>query len=99
VYERGSSFDPVMFLISYAITGILVGLLANRKNRNPWAWGMFGGLFCVPTLLVMAFMSYLCPRCRSKLTNEQWAHKMCPKCGAFGGAPSASPSALPPTSA
>jgi MFS family permease len=69
------------FLISYTIAGLIIGLLAKRKNRNPWAWGLIGGLFLLAGLLLLAFMPYLCPKCEQPITNEEWKSRNCPRCG------------------
>jgi len=69
------------FLISYAIAGTIIGFLAARKNRNPWAWGLTGGLFLILGLIVLAFMPYLCPKCEQPITNTEWKNRICPRCG------------------
>lgn len=86
------------FIIPYSLAALFLGLMAKRKNRNPWAWGLIGGLFCLPTLIVMAFMSYLCPSCQQPLTNDQWKQRTCPRCGGIAaGAPTSPPPLTPPT--
>ena len=69
------------FLIPYAITAAIIGPLAARKNRNGWAWGLIGGLFFLPGLLVLMFMSYLCPQCQQSISNKEWKQRTCPRCG------------------
>ena len=69
------------FLILYAISGVIIGLLAARKNRNGWAWGLIGGWFLLFGLLVLAFLPYLCPKCKESLTNKSWKSRTCPRCG------------------
>jgi hypothetical protein len=71
------------FLISYAFAGTLIGLLAARKNRSGWGWGLFGGLFLLPGLLVLMFMSFVCPKCGQSLTNQEWKQRSCRRCGAI----------------
>jgi len=68
-------------LIAYIIAAIIIGLLAHRKNRNGWLWGLIGGLFLLPGLLILMFMPYLCPKCKNKLSNQEWKDKTCPTCG------------------
>jgi len=67
-----------------AIWGVVVGLLARRKNRNPWTWGLAGVLSWFIALIVLAFKSYQCPKCEFELTNEQGRAKTCPFCGPIG---------------
>jgi rubrerythrin len=67
--------------------GIGLGLLAKRKNRNPWLWGAIGGacallaplLLLVP-LLVVGFLRYKCPKCGASISNDQARSSQCPAC-------------------
>jgi hypothetical protein len=70
-----------LFFIVYPITAIIVGSFAARKNRNGLAWGLIGGLFLLPAMVVLAFMPYLCPRCQGALKNSEWKDRKCPVCG------------------
>lgn len=73
------------------IWGAIVSLLAKRKNRNPWAWGLCGAagaltwLIPLLALLVLAFTPYQCPKCKQSLTNKQAKGKICSACGSFDG--------------
>ena len=60
---------------------VLVAALAARKNRSAGGWALLGFLFGIFSLLVLMFMSFLCPRCRRPLTNSDWRHRHCPSCG------------------
>ena len=62
--------------------GIVVGLLARRKNRNAWAWGAAGAVSWVVALLILAFMPYKCAKCNATLTNEEGREGSCPICEA-----------------
>ena len=62
--------------------GLVLGLLAKRKNRNPWAWGVVGALALLPGAIVLMFMPYLCPRCRRSITNKEARAGTCPSCDA-----------------
>ena len=73
-------------LIAGLIWGVIVGLLAKRKNRNPWGWGMAGALSWFIALLILAFMPYKCPKCSQSLTNRQGKEKECASCGSFNPA-------------
>ncbi len=42
-------------LLVMAFWGLLTYLLALRKNRQAIVWGIFGALFPIITLLVLAF--------------------------------------------
>jgi hypothetical protein len=53
-----SVMELYAFLIPYSISAFIIGLLATRKNRNGWAWGLIGGMFLIPGLLVLMFMPY-----------------------------------------
>lgn len=67
-------------LLMWAIFGTIIGLLAARKNRNGWLWGIIGGFFWVPSLIVLCFMNFLCPNCKKPLTNQEWKERKCPRC-------------------
>jgi len=69
----------VIFLICFRV----IYLFAQRKNRGMLSlWGLFGGMFFIPMLLLLAFTSYLCPKCRKVLTNRDGKAKKCPHCAA-----------------
>ena len=70
-------------LFAALIWGLVVGLLAKRKNRSPWGWGVAGALSWIIALLVLAFMPYKCPKCKQSITNDQGRDKNCPTCGSF----------------
>jgi len=73
----------ILELLVVIVWGTAVGLLAKRKNRNPWLWGIAGILTLPIALLVLAFMPYKCPKCNQSLTNKQGSDKECPQCGSF----------------
>lgn len=82
--EENYAAALIVFFVFGVLPGVLGAILAAmfaaRKNRNPWAWGIFGALFCVPTLIVMAFMPYLCPVCQTPISNKQARDGVCPNC-------------------
>jgi hypothetical protein len=53
---------------------------AFRKNRNPIVWGLLGAMIPL-TVLIVAFLPFLCPECSKPLTNDQWRKRTCPDCG------------------
>jgi len=67
-------------IIAYGIAVLVLALMAKRKNRDPWAWGFIGAFFCLPTLVILAFMSYLCPKCKNPISDDEWRQKECPRC-------------------
>lgn len=71
---------PLVWLADMAVTGALAAALARRKNRSGLAWGIGGALFAVWALIVLAFTSYLCPRCHQPLANDEARHGICPRC-------------------
>ena len=82
--------ELIGFIIWYALAALILGYFAKRKNRSI-AWAIIGPFFCVPSLIAMAFMSYLCPRCRGPLTNDEWKQRRCPRCGDLAATPPAPP--------
>jgi len=67
-------------IVMMAVFGVLTYALARRKNKLAIVWGFFGALFPVITLLILAFVPYLCPSCSKPLTNREFAAKSCPHC-------------------
>lgn len=73
--------------------GLGLWLLAKRKNRTPWPWGIIGGIaggiapiiLLIP-LLILGFMKYKCARCGAVVSNEQARSSQCPACEASGTA-------------
>lgn len=69
--------------------GVIMALLARRKNLNLWLWsglafiGVFllGIFFVLAELIVMAFMPYKCPKCKVPLKGkDEILKKLCPAC-------------------
>lgn len=53
-------------LVAFLIWGVVVGLLAKRKGRNPWGWGVAGGVSWTSHFLILAFLPSLqMPKMRS----------------------------------
>jgi rubrerythrin len=74
----------VAFLV---LGGVGLALLAKRKNRSPWPWGVVGALcgaiaplLLLPPLLVLGFLKYKCPKCGATVSNEQARSGQCPAC-------------------
>jgi rubrerythrin len=74
----------VTFLV---LGGVGLALLAKRKNRSPWPWGVVGALcgaiaplLLLPPLLVLGLLKYKCPKCGATVSNEQARSSQCPAC-------------------
>ena len=74
----------VAFLV---LGGVGLALLAKRKNRSPWAWGIVGALcgavvplLLLPPLVVLGFLKYKCPKCGATVSNEQARSGQCSVC-------------------
>ena len=65
--------------------GVLFALLAKRKNRNPFFWGIVGGYpyIAIISLGGIIYAKFLCPKCKHPLKNKQWKNRICPNCGDF----------------
>ena len=78
-----SNAGPLLFFLAiFGGSGLIVGLLAARKNRNAWAWGLVGSVLLIPTLLVLMFVPFLCPKCKQSISYMDSSSGKCPKCGA-----------------
>jgi len=74
----GTLLGIVLF---WVINAGITGLLAARKNRSVLGWAVIGGILFPGTgLLVLLFMSYLCPRCQSPVSYDECKQKQCPRC-------------------
>jgi hypothetical protein len=74
----------VAFLV---LGGVGLALLARRKSRSPWPWGIVGAicgavapLLLLPPLLVLGFLKYKCPKCRATVSNKQARLGQCSAC-------------------
>ncbi len=76
----------IPYFCGYFIAAIIIGPLAARKNRNGLGWGLLGGFFLVPGLLVLMFLPFLCPKCQQSITNNEWKQRDCPRCGDISNA-------------
>lgn len=74
----GTLIGLVLF---YAVFAGYTGVLAAKKNRNVLAWVVLGGIIFPGTgLLVLLFMSYLCPKCQKAVSYDEWKRQDCPRC-------------------
>ena len=69
------------FLLTYVLGIFVLGIMASRKNRDYMAWGLIGGLFCIPCFVALAFLPPLCPKCKRPLLAREWRRGVCPICG------------------
>jgi hypothetical protein len=76
-------FQDVLYIITYGLAILTLGLIADRKNRNPLAWGLLGGLFFPTSFICLLLESHLCPKCKAPLTKGQWRLRRCPTCGTW----------------
>jgi uncharacterized Zn finger protein (UPF0148 family) len=77
-----NQFELMTWVLGYGITALILGVMAANKNRNPWVWGLIGGLFCLPSFIALLLLPYLCPKCERPLTDSEGMAKTCPTCGA-----------------
>ena len=65
-----------MFIIlTYGMAIVILSILADRKHRNPLVWGLIGGLFFPCSLIYLAFLPRLCPKCKAECKG-----RICPNC-------------------
>jgi hypothetical protein len=76
--------QDVLFFVTYGFAILILSLLADRKNRNPLAWGLIGGLFFPCSLVCLLLESPICPKCKQALTKLQWKQRSCATCGPLG---------------
>ena len=69
------AFQDVLIIATYGLAILILSIVADRKHRNPLVWGLIGGL-CFPcSLLYLAFLPRLCPKCKVECEG-----KTCPDC-------------------
>ena len=68
-------FQDVLYIITYGLAIGILSLVADHKHRNPLAWGLIGGLFFPCSLLYLAFLPRLCPKCK-----DEGKGRTCPNC-------------------
>ncbi len=62
--------------IVWIFWGLVIGLLAKRKNLNPWGWGI--------GLIALAFQKFRCKDCGSSIEGRSAEGKLCASCVAEG---------------
>lgn len=71
----------------FLIGSVGIGLLARRKNHNPWLWGAIGGvsaavipLLIVVPLLIVGFLKHKCSKCGASVSNAEAKTGVCHAC-------------------
>ena len=67
-------------LLASFFWSIVVGLLAKRKNLNPWGWGIAGAASWFIALVFLAFQPYRCAGCKRVVDKNQMTGKGCTTC-------------------
>jgi len=70
--------------IVWIFWGLVIGLLAKRKNLNPWGWGILSGIFWPIGLIALAFQKFRCKDCGSSIEGRSAEGKLCASCVAEG---------------
>ena len=80
-YSAVAAFWQMVIPVIIGLVFFLVtAVFADRKNRAGIGWGIFAFFFGPIPLVILAFCSFLCPRCHRSLTNQQAWAKSCPNC-------------------
>ena len=70
-------FQDVLVIVTYGLAILILGVVADRKHRNPLVWGLIGGLFFPCSLIYLALLPGLCPKCKGECKG-----RTCPICDA-----------------
>ena len=70
-------FQDVLAIVTYGFAILVLSVLADQKNRNPLASALLGGLFSPCSLIYLAFLPRLCPKCKGECKG-----RTCPICDA-----------------
>lgn len=57
-------FQDVFVIVTYGLAIFILSMVADRKNRNPVAWGLIGGLFFPCSLIYLALLPGICSKCK-----------------------------------
>ena len=68
-------FQDVLVIVTYGLAILILSVVTGRKHRNPLVWGLIGGLFFPCSLLYLAFLPRLCPKCKCECKG-----RTCPNC-------------------
>jgi hypothetical protein len=68
-------FQDVLVIVTYGLAILILSIVADRKNRNPLVWGLIGGLLFPCSLIYLAFLPRLCPKCQDECKG-----RTCPNC-------------------
>jgi len=68
-------FQDVLAIVTCGLAILILSIVADRKNRNPLVWGLIGGLFFPCSLIYLAFLPGLCPKCKG-----EWEGRTCANC-------------------
>jgi hypothetical protein len=68
-------YQDVLMIVTYGLAILILSIAADRKHRNPLVWGLIGGLFFPCSLIYLALLPRLCPKCKA-----EYKGKTCPKC-------------------
>jgi hypothetical protein len=82
--------QDVAFILTYGVGIVILSIISDRKNRNPLGWGLFGGLFFPCTLIFLAFLPRLCPKCKGDCMGNT-----CPNCKMVMGTAAHCPTTRP----
>jgi len=62
--------QEVLAIVSYGLAILILSFVADRKHRNPLAWGLIGGLLFPCSLLYLVFLPRICPRCKGECKTK-----------------------------
>ena len=68
-------FQDMLVIVTYGSAILILSVMADWKHRNPLAWGLLGGLFFPCSLIYLALLPRLCPKCKG-----EYKGRTCPIC-------------------
>ena len=68
-------FQDVLVIVTYGSAILILSVVADGKHRNPLAWSLLGGLFFPCSLIYLALLPRLCPKCKG-----EYKGRTCPTC-------------------
>jgi uncharacterized membrane protein YeaQ/YmgE (transglycosylase-associated protein family) len=56
-----------------------LGFISRNAIGNSIAGAFYSSW--IIAMITLAFLPYLCPKCKEKISKKQWKEKICPRCG------------------
>ncbi|MFL0805635.1 MAG: hypothetical protein K6L81_18120 [Agarilytica sp.] len=70
----------MLYLLGSIFFGVLSGVAAKKRNRDPFVWFFAGAFGSVIALIIVISMPYICPHCKKNFAINSDG-SVCGSCG------------------